>query len=321
MTQPGPPYLRIADEIRRHIADGVLREGDHVPSARRITRDYGVALATATKALAALQADGLTRAVPGVGTVVAAQAPAGPAQPGPAAGTAPRPASVPKRPAGEADLTREKIVRKAIGIADAEGMAQLSMRRIAGDLGVATMSLYRHVGGKEELVVYMIDSAFTDFPLPERAPTGWRRRLEVAARLQWQGFRRHPWLAPALSMTRPQLIPNGMRHTEWVFASLEGLDLSPEEMLYVHLTLFGFGRGLAMNLELEAQAEQDTGLSVDEWLQTQEQEFQSLLQQGEFPAIERMFRHDVDMDLDILFEFGLTRLLDGLDRFFTTRTP
>src|SRR5262249_2928639 len=63
-----PPYQRIADEIRARIAGGELRPGDPVPSARGITREWGVALATATKVLATLSADGLTRSVPGRGT-------------------------------------------------------------------------------------------------------------------------------------------------------------------------------------------------------------------------------------------------------------
>ena len=77
MTQP--PYRRIANEIRARIADRELRPGDPVPSARGITREWGVALATATKVLATLNAEGVTRSLPGRGTVVAG--PAVPAQP------------------------------------------------------------------------------------------------------------------------------------------------------------------------------------------------------------------------------------------------
>lgn len=65
-----PPYLRIARDIRHRIDSGDLAPGDRVPSTRRITQEWGVAMATATKALAALNQEGLVRAVPGVGTVV-----------------------------------------------------------------------------------------------------------------------------------------------------------------------------------------------------------------------------------------------------------
>lgn len=66
-----PPYLQIARRIRSEIESGALTEGDAVPSAREIAATWGVALATATKVHARLRSDGLVRAIPGVGTVVA----------------------------------------------------------------------------------------------------------------------------------------------------------------------------------------------------------------------------------------------------------
>ena len=70
MTEP--PSMRIAAELRAQIERGELAPGERVPSAREITRRWGVAIATATRVLAALRDDGLVRAVPGVGTVVVA---------------------------------------------------------------------------------------------------------------------------------------------------------------------------------------------------------------------------------------------------------
>jgi AcrR family transcriptional regulator len=308
MTQP--PYRRIADEIRARIVDRELRPGDQVPSARGITREWGVALATATKVLATLNAEGVTRALPGRGTVVAD--PARPAQP---AGVSARA----RRDERDPDLTRERIVAAAIRVADAEGLAQLSMRRIATELGAAPMSLYRHVNGKDELLVSMMDCVLGEDPLPARPPKGWRAQLELSSRMQWQGFRRHPWLAPALSITRPQLIPNGMRHTEWALRALDGLSLTIQEMMHIHMTLFSHVRGLALNLEAEAQAEQDSGLTSDEWMQTQEHGFRVIAGTGDFPLLNRLVDSEMELDLDQLFEFGLACLLDGLERHLAGR--
>jgi DNA-binding transcriptional regulator YhcF (GntR family) len=302
-----PPYRRIADEIRARIADRELQPGDPVPSARDITREWGVALATATKVLATLNAEGVTRALPGRGTLVADRA-------APA-----RPARAAPRNEGDPDLTRERIVAAAIRVADAEGLAQLSMRRIATELAAAPMSLYRHVNGKDELLVSMMDSVLGEDPLPTRPPRGWRAQLELCSRMQWQGFRRHPWLAPALSITRPRLIPNGMRHTEWTLRALDGLGLTIQEMMYVHTTLFSHVRGLALNLEAEAQAEQDSGLTSEEWMQTQEHGFRVIASTGDFPLLNRFVDSDTEPDLDELFEFGLGRLLDGLERYLAGR--
>src|SRR3954469_25210457 len=111
MTEAVPPYRRIVREVRRRIESGELRPGDRAPSARAITREWGVAIATATKAHAALREEGLTVSRPGVGTVVA--------------GPAPR---------RDHELTRDRVVAAAIAIADAEGMAEVTMRRLAAAL-------------------------------------------------------------------------------------------------------------------------------------------------------------------------------------------
>ncbi|TNC24586.1 GntR family transcriptional regulator [Amycolatopsis alkalitolerans] len=290
------PYARIVAELQRRIASGELRPGDRVPSTRQLTQEWGVAMATATKALSTLRQQGLVRAVQGVGTVVADGRRVQRAEPG-------------------HDLTRERIVRAAIEIADAEGLSTVSMRRIATGLGVATMSLYRHIPGKEELVVLMVDAATAEESLPETAPPGWRERLELSSRLQWRLYRKHTWLAPAISITRPQVLPNAVKHTEWSLRALAGLP--PTAKLYAYLTVFGFVRGMAMSLEAEARAEQDTGLGPDEWMDTQHDVLPRILGESELPAFRELVAHDIDFDLDALFEFGLARVLDGLENLVT----
>jgi AcrR family transcriptional regulator len=297
------PYLRIAEEIGHRIRTGQLRPGQRVPSAREITREWSVAIATATKVLAALNAEGLTQVVPGKGTLVAQPATAAPAAPAPGRRTATR--------AAEPALGRERIVRTAIAMADSEGLAEVSMRRIATALSVATMSLYRHVGSKEELIVHMIDAAIAEEPLPPPVPDDWRADLEGIARLQWTVYRRHPWLAPAMSLTRPQLAPHAVALADRVLGSLRTTGLGSSERLYVHLTLFSFARGLASAFEPEAQAQQETGLDYDEWMQTQEAALDAALP-PDSPLREMTEQTDFDLDLDKLFEFGLTRLLDGI---------
>jgi DNA-binding GntR family transcriptional regulator len=70
IQRPDPPYMQVVAAIRERIRSGALKPGDHVPSARQITREWGVSIATATKVLAALRSEGLARGVSGVGTVV-----------------------------------------------------------------------------------------------------------------------------------------------------------------------------------------------------------------------------------------------------------
>jgi AcrR family transcriptional regulator len=258
-------------------------------------------MATATKVLSALRQAGLVRAVPGVGTVVDTRDPEPPAPP-----------PAPRRPAAESALTVARIVATAIVIADAEGLAAVSMRRVAADLGVAPMSLYRHVADKDDLVLHMLDTALRESRLPDEAPPDWRSRLEIAGRLLWQTFTTHPWLASAMSLTRPQPVSGGLAYTEWVVGALDQAGLDLATTFTAHITLFNYVRGTAINLELEAEAQAATGMDNEQWMDTQESEMRRIIAGGEFPMFERLASTEYDFDLTNLFEFGLQRLLDGM---------
>lgn len=296
-SSANPPYLRIAAELRRRIEDGELGPGDPLPSTRQIVRDFGVAMATATKALAALQNDGLARPVPGVGTIVGLADPPSPAPP--------------RRRRGTTPLSRGLIVAVALQIADGEGLGALSMRRVAAHLDVTTMALYRHVSNRDHLILLMADAAFARFPLPEPPPTGWRRRLEAAARLQWTMYQHHPWLAQAMSFTRPLLAPRALAHSEWVMRALDGLGLDPVTVVHVHATVAAHVRGLAVSLEPEAEAAAHSGMSDREWMDAYGTRALAGDTAGQtFPHLARVPANS--LDLGTLFEFGLQRLLDGI---------
>ena len=303
----GPPYARIAAELRSQIERGELRPGQRVPSTREITGRWGVAMATATKVLAALRQDGLVHPVPGVGTVVSDPAAAAgrPAAP-------PRPGTGARGPGAAAGgLAPDRIVAAAIQVADAEGLAGLSMRRVAAEIGAAPMSLYRHVADKDDLVVQMMNAVFAQTRLPDPPPGGWRPRLELAGRTFWAMFRAHPWLASALSLTRPQVMPDALPFTEWMLTALDGHGLDLSTMFTAYLMLINYVRGTAVNLEAEAEAEAATGLDSEEWLESQAQFWTSLPAAG-YPLFQRLISQEYDFSLDEIFEFGLQRLLDGL---------
>ncbi|TQJ17698.1 GntR family transcriptional regulator [Kribbella jejuensis] len=289
------PYQVIAAELRRRIEVGELLPGDRVPSTRALVRDFGVAMATATKALQALQAERLVHASPGIGTVV-----------GPPPRSRRTAAAVPD------GLDRDEIVRIGIAIADADGLAALSMRRIASELGVSTMALYRYVGGKESLVVQMVNEAIGEFPLGE-LPEHWRDVVALVARVHWAAYRRHLWLASAISLSRPQLVPRLLPHTDAVLGALRGF--SKEARLSTVISLFAYVRGIALVMEAEAQAEQDTGVTADEWATQQGEQLAAMIAAGNLGAFRELLadRFDYDYDLDRLFEFGLGVFLDGLE--------
>ena len=383
MTDDGrPPYRRIADDIRARVASGDLRPGDRVPPTRRLTREWGVAIATATKALAALRHEGLVEPVPGVGMIVrthpAATRPASPAgDPGP--GTprhrgagAPeadvRPgrrggaAEVGARPGGEdavagvwpgegsgaADgvrpgrgaraeagvrpggdrraaggrpgrvrrrddpgLSRARVVRAGVALADAHGLEAVAMRRVAADLGVGVMSLYRHVQDRDELVRGMAAEVFGERELPEPPPPGWRACLELVARVQWDLYTRHTWLAAITSFTRPLLVPAMMAHTAWTVRALRGLGLGRADITREVITLPAFVRGVAMAHAEELAAARASGQTLDVWWNAHGAAFTEVVA-GDGLADLALLRQDASEDFTALFEYGLARHLDGL---------
>jgi hypothetical protein len=165
----------------------------------------------------------------------------------------------------------------------------------------------------------MMNAVFEESQLPIDPPEGWRARLELAGRMLWATFRRHPWLASAMSLTRPQPTVSGMAYTEWVLTALDGHGLDPVTMLTAHLTLFNLVRGTAVHLELEAEAEAASGLDSDQWMNAQDATLRSIVGGGRLPMMARVISTGYDFDLEILFEFGLQRMLDGLEVMLAAR--
>jgi DNA-binding transcriptional regulator YhcF (GntR family) len=299
----GSRYQAIADELRRRITDGELVPGARVPSTRQVAAEWGVAMATATKALGVLREEGLVRTEPRSGTVVAGPAPA-------------RERRVAR--ARQHDLTRERIVGAAIEIADTEGLAAVSMRGVAARLGVAPMTPYQHVAGKGQLVMLMADVVFGERGYPRVPPSGWRARVELGARTLWSIHRRHPWLAQISPLSRPLLLPNLMVHAEWILSALAELGLSTTAMFDLNVLLYSHVQGIASNLEREQHAVGASGLSDDEWMDNQAPALAALAESGQFPTFAKTLAvfatTGYDLDLDHLFEHGLRLLLDGLAR-------
>lgn len=338
-------YQTIAAELRDRIRTGRLAPGDRVPSTRQITRQWGVAVATATKALRALQAEGLVTGIVGVGTVVADRPqtrnrsyPAGGGDRGGGSGLGPRlglgigatgggPGTSPQgtdRAKGrrhsprlpEVELTRDRIVRTAVVIADDEGLAAVTMRRLAVELDVAVMSLYRHVASKDELLLLMVDHVMGQVRLPDPLPAGWRSRLEAMARLLWAVMKQHPWMGSGMSMTRPLLVPNGMAHTDRSLGLLRELGFEPDVALEIHLAMVGLVLGVGMSLQTDVEAERETGQSYDEWMDQSDQVLEQLGVGERFPHLAAVHNPP---DLDRVFDTGLTLMLDGLARRLPAR--
>ncbi|APR80450.1 Transcriptional regulator, GntR family / Transcriptional regulator, TetR family protein [Minicystis rosea] len=303
-----PISNRIVADLARRISSGELKPGDRVPSTRQIMRRWRVAMATATKALTALQREGLVRSIRGSGCVVAGKRTI-------------RDARRPKK-AEPGQLTRESVVRVAIAIADGEGLGSVSIRRVAMELGAAPMAIYRHVPSKEDLLQSMAEMVMGEAGLPTHACAGWKERLDAIARLQWSIYKQHAWLAQVFSSTfsRPTVAPNAMAHTEWMLAAIGGFRLGGTERLHLATTLTGYVQGTALKLVSEVDAQSETGVSREEWLRAASAAVDAYIQSGKCPELGRALAEGADLDLDSLFDFGLCRLLDGFADFIERRS-
>jgi AcrR family transcriptional regulator len=222
-------------------------------------------------------------------------------------------------------LSVERIVRAAIGVADAEGLAALSMRRVAAELGVGTMSLYTYVPGKAELLDVMLDTVLGEVAMPDAAAGEWRAKLEAYAREAWAHYHRHPWVL-GVSGARALLGPNETALFESSLNAVSGVGLSGKEIVHV-VTLVGeYVRAAAGRAVEAAQAAQRTGVTDDQWWQDREPIFDQyfdasryptlvgLEQAGVFQPAEGGLDYNVQNAMDS-FEFGLPRVLDGIEAF------
>ncbi len=140
-------------------------------------------------------------------------------------------------------MTREKIAATALAIADKEGFAAVSMRRVANELQVGTMSLYYYVKTKDDLIAVMDDALMGEALLPS-LPKDWRRAMTEIAKRTHAVFIRHPWALVAMLSAPPGL--NAMRHTEQCLEVLAETSMTAKQKITLLATVddFVFGHAL-----------------------------------------------------------------------------
>ncbi len=204
----------------------------------------------------------------------------------------------------------EQFVARAIAIADADGLAAVTMRRVAAELRSGTASLYRYVTNRDELVDLMVDAVRGEVEPP--APTGdWRADLTAVARRQRVTLLQHPWLSGALT-GRPSLGPNSMRQAEVALGA--AFELTPDATLAVSVvdTLMAYVLGAVATELAELQAQRRTGLTEVQWQASVGPYVRQLIDSGRYPNLaRRIWEADDDITPEERFEFGLTCVLDG----------
>jgi AcrR family transcriptional regulator len=216
-----------------------------------------------------------------------------------------RPRPAPRRRAPSV----ERIVERAVEIADAEGMAAVSLRRITADLGSGTATLYRYVRDRDELVELMIDAVQ---PVGRVEPTGdWRADLAAVARARRATLLAHPWLVAELT-GRPVLGPNSLRRLDEALGAAAALTPDPTLAFEAVGAVLAYVLG-AVSAELaEDRAARRSGLTEDEWRRSVSPYVVEVVGSGEYPHLSAAVRGSVDPSAAERFAFGLGCLLDGL---------
>ena len=149
-------------------------------------------------------------------------------------------------------LSLERIVAAAIRVATADGLAAVSMSRVAAELGAATMSLYRYVNAKDELVSLMVDTAYGAPPAAVTPEPGWRDALARWAWAMRASYRRHPWLVHVPLRGLP-IMPNEVAWFEQGLACLRHSNLAEAEKASVIMLVSGYVRNLATTKPTSSQ--------------------------------------------------------------------
>ncbi|MBW8815091.1 MAG: TetR/AcrR family transcriptional regulator C-terminal domain-containing protein [Caulobacterales bacterium] len=220
-------------------------------------------------------------------------------------------------------LSTDEVVQAAIALADAEGVPALSMRKVAVAVGVSPMSLYTYVPSKAELVDLMFDRVLGEAADPDPGCRDWRAKLAFIARERWKLSERHPWLLD-LTPHRPPLGPNVLRKAEVVLMALNGMGLDYSDMALAAEALQNYVTG-ALHAAREArETERQSGLTDEQWFQLVGPLLEQHMDPAAYPAITRMSEARLakprsSEERTARFEFGLERVLDGLDAFMRSR--
>jgi AcrR family transcriptional regulator len=224
----------------------------------------------------------------------------------------------PEPAARQPRFSREQIAAAAVAIADEDGFEAVTMRRIAAALGAGTMSLYRYIQTKDDLLALIDDAILGEALVPGTLPADWREALAVVARRSRSAYLSHPWAVRALhgrAVPGTSAGPNGLRHLEQCLAAVAGARLSLRAKLdllgivddYVYGHLLRAGGGIPDAAGLPAPADPAATLEF----------IRANLDSGDLPYLAALGADPAALavrdagELDARFEHGLRIIIDG----------
>jgi AcrR family transcriptional regulator len=203
-------------------------------------------------------------------------------------------------------LSRDRIARTAVRLADKEGLAAVTMQRIAREVGLTTMALYRYFPGKAEMVALMIDSvadSSSDFGEPSLP---WSIRLKKWAQCCLMIYRDHRWFLEATTARQSPIGPNELAWMEAALAMLAESGLEAKKRHHAFFTLMAHVRGHA-TFEHAGASSAAGGVWMRELTRTLQQE------SNRYPILLEVLRSGAfSASITGAFDFGLDCILDGV---------
>jgi AcrR family transcriptional regulator len=203
-------------------------------------------------------------------------------------------------------LNRERVLRAAIALANERGAEELTMRKLAKELGVEAMSLYNHVANKDEILDGIVDNVAAEVDLPPDE-VDWKTAIRRSAISARDVYVKHPW-ASSLSMSRQSGGPGRLRHGDWVLRTLREAGFSKDLTYHAYHVLEAYVLGFTvLQLSFPYQGEELAAMATAFFEQLPVDEYPDFVEH----AKQHLEPHHGEKGG---FELGLDLILDGLER-------
>jgi AcrR family transcriptional regulator len=216
-------------------------------------------------------------------------------------------------------LTRDQITKMAMTTLDEEGLAGLSIRKLAAKLGAGATSLYWHVPTKDDLIDLLIDEIWGEIDVPDPALAGWRNGALLFGHSLRAAVLRHHWL-PEVMYTRPSLGPNAMAMGARGLVLFGAAGFTGREVDFAMGSVMSFTFGTASAEVATREVSRRSGKTLHEWAGEMLDQADTLIADESMrEAVRRRAGHDIDTTFSESFTFGLEALLDGLEQRLTKK--
>jgi AcrR family transcriptional regulator len=207
----------------------------------------------------------------------------------------------------------DEIVDAAVALADREGLEAVSMARVAGELGLTTMSLYRYVASKDELLQLMWNASAVGVETFELEGDDWRSRLRSWIEVQRATIDTHPWIAQ-MPMAAPPTAPNSLLFVEKGLEALDDTELADADKLRVIGLLSSYSLSEARMADDAARAARRAAESGEQ-MWTFEALLRELVDRNTYPRLHRIAWEEEPAPTEQEeFMFGVERILDGVEK-------